>query len=165
MNATWSLYFTQGIFVYIVIALVFIRYFWKGYIFKADILKMDNLDNKELFVNIYKIHHKKIDLCILLILGIIAAFIFILETLPMLQDYSLLKRNEYEILIGYADTEDIGRRGAREQRGVEITEIGTGEKISIYMYTTEINKGDYLVIHYLPHSGIGEVIEQRSTNQ
>lgn len=64
------------------------------------------------------------------------------------------------MVVGYANTESTAVKGNVRNRGVEIKDIDTGEIVEVVLYTTEIYKGDYLVIHYLPNTKYGEVVEK-----
>lgn len=122
--------------------------------------KLEKNDDCKEFIEFYRTQHKKIDLIIILILGMVIFYITIIEGIPMLRDYPLLKKNEYEVVVGYANTESTAVKGNVRNRRVNIRDTDTGEIIEVILYTTEIYKGDYLVVYYLPHTKFGEVVDK-----
>lgn len=71
------------------------RYFVKESLLGNNFLKgtkLEKNDDCKEFIEFYRVQHKKVDLIIILILGLVIFYITIFEGIPMLRDYPLLKK-------------------------------------------------------------------------
>ena len=129
-------------------------YFWKGYVLKSTFSRMG--DNTELF---YVKHKKIIDLGAILLLLLVVVIYHLNVTIPLLRDYELLKDGYYEeiegIVVGgeFNDTTEA-------MRDIIIEKQDDEDRSRVTIYSTPIEKGEYVKVHYLPNSHVGEVIER-----
>ena len=154
MAGVWLNQFFRGIPVYLFTAGAIVMYFWKGYVLKSTFSRMG--DNTELFY----VKHKKItDLGAILLLLLVVVIYHLNVTIPLLRDYELLKDGYYEetegIVVGgeFNDTTEAVRDIIIEKQDDE-------DRSRVTIYSTPIEKGEYVKVHYLPNSHVGEVIER-----
>lgn len=155
MAEVWLDQFLDGIPVYLFPAGVIVMYFWKGYVLKPIISKSG--DKVELF---YNKHKKIIDLGAILLLLLVVLLYLLNRTIPLLRDYELLKDGYYEEITGTvvdATEQDVNREYIRD---IFVEDTNQENILRIRVYSTLIEEGEYVKVHYLPNTLIGEVIER-----
>ena len=155
MAGVWLNQFYRGIPMYLFTAGVIVMYFWKGYVLKSTFSRMG--DNTELF---YNKHKKIIDLGAILLLLLVVVLYLLNRTIPLLRDYELLKNGYYEEVTGTvvdATEQDVNREYIRD---IFVEETNQENILRIRVYSTLIEEGEYVKVHYLPNTLIGEVIER-----
>ena len=89
----------------------------------------------------------------------VGSFSHLNVTIPLLRDYELLKDGYYEetegIVVGgeFNDTTEA-------MRDIIIEKQDDEDRFRVTIYSTPIEKGEYVKVHYLPNSHVGEVIER-----
>lgn len=110
--------------------------------------------------SLYKRHPKAFDFPVLILSALLAIYGFVYFTLPLLKDYPLMQSGNYEVIVGIttsASQRDVKHKRDREMR---IEDLETGEEILVTLFTETFERGEYVVVYYLPHFKLGVSVEK-----
>lgn len=110
--------------------------------------------------SLYKRHPKAFDFPVLILSALLAIYGFVYFTLPLLKDYPLMQSGNYEVIVGIttsASQRDVKHKRDREMR---IEDLETGEEILVTLFTETFERGEYVVVYYLPHFKLGVLVEK-----
>ena len=71
-----------------------------------------------------------------------------------------MQSGNYEVIVGIttsASQRDVKHKRDREMR---IEDLETGEQILVTLFTETFERGEYVVVYYLPHFKLGVLVEK-----
>ena len=157
MQETWGIFFLRVSFVILLLLIVVLRYFIRGYMIKNPVIFFKD----KITAQLYKNNRKWMDKVAAIILCIIIGYLFYGSMCPLLKDYPLLKENNYNTIIGITVSSSMNRDNIAQFRNLQIKDIYSDEIIVIYIFSQGIGKDEYIVVNYLPNSKTGYVVKHQ----
>lgn len=155
MESLWWRSFIESFVLYAFFIVFLIQYLTKGHILKNQVKLWGKKEAR-----LYKRHPKAFDFPVLILSALLAIYGFVYFTLPLLKDYPLMQSGNYEVIVGIttsASQRDVKHKRDREMR---IEDLETGKEILVTLFTETFERGEYVVVYYLPHFKLGVLVEK-----
>ena len=157
MRETWIVFFLRVSFVIVLLLIVVLRYFIRGYMIKNPVIFFKD----KITAQLYKNNRKWMDKVAAIILFIMLGYLFYSGMVPLLKDYPLLKQNNYNTIIGITASSSMNRGNIANFRNLQIRDLYSDEIIVVYIFSQGIEKNEYIVVNYLPNSKTGYVVKHQ----
>ena len=157
MQAEWKIFFFRMCFTILVPLFIVFRYFIKGYVVKNPYKTFSDKVAAKLYLNNQKI----IDKVIITIFCIIIGYLFYAGLIPLLEDYPLLKENNYNTIIGITTSLDMNATNIVQIRNISIKDLYSDDEFILRTHAVGIEKNEYIVANYLPNSKVGVIIKHQ----
>ena len=149
----------RTVFEFTVLTLMFI-WIWLKIIFRVPVMEPEHC--KGSFRDWYEAHMKAVDIPLKVIIGGAMTIIMLTYVGPFILDVPALVSGNYEVVEGTSLSKKYKSR--YPDRIIEIKDDESGEVISVEVKYDKVDKGDHVVVKYLPHSKQGKVVEHTSSN-